>query len=83
MNSAGKQDRGGRSDAAGALRKAAPYINASYILISAILLFGIIGWWLDDKWATKPLFLIIGLFLGLGVGFYSMIRTIQKLDREQ
>lgn len=83
MNSTDKQDPGGWNDMVGALRKAAPYINITYVLISAIVLFGVIGWWLDKVWSTQPLFFIIGLFLGLGVGFYSFFKTMQKLDKKQ
>ncbi|MCM3705389.1 MULTISPECIES: AtpZ/AtpI family protein [Bacillaceae] len=54
-------------------------------LMSAILsqlvgstLIGIFaGRWLDSKAATEPLFLLIGLFIGLGAGIYAMLRLIQ------
>ncbi|MEW9500837.1 AtpZ/AtpI family protein [Jeotgalibacillus marinus] len=32
------------------------------------------GRWLDQKWNTEPLFLIMGLVLGLGTGIYAMLR---------
>jgi ATP synthase protein I len=82
MSSAKKPDPNGWNDMVGAWRKAAPYINATYVLMAAIFLFGLIGWWLDREWATKPLFFIIGLFSGLGVGFYSFFKTMQKLERD-
>ncbi|KIL43300.1 hypothetical protein KR50_37030 [Jeotgalibacillus campisalis] len=34
------------------------------------------GRWLDQKWNTEPLFLIIGLLLGLSTGIYAMLRTV-------
>lgn len=54
-------------------------------LMSAILsqlvgsvLIGIFGGrWLDDQFGTGPLFLIIGLLLGLAAGIYAMLRMIQ------
>jgi len=61
-------------------RKAAPYINATYVLIAAIAFFGVIGWWLDGKFLTKPLFFIVGLFIGLATGFYQFFKLLKKLE---
>jgi ATP synthase protein I len=36
------------------------------------------GMWLDDQVHTKPLFLVIGLLLGLAAGVYSTIRLINR-----
>jgi F0F1-type ATP synthase assembly protein I len=49
-------------------------------LVGCILigLFG--GKWLDEAVGTTPLFLIIGLFLGLGTGVFGMIRLISKFS---
>jgi ATP synthase protein I len=54
-------------------------------LMSAILsqlvgstLIGIFsGKWLDKHWGTEPIFLIIGLFIGLAAGIYSMLVAIR------
>ena len=81
MNLGDKQNPGRLNDAVSAYRKAAPYINATYVFISAIILFGFIGWWIDNKLQSAPLFIIIGLFVGLGGGFYSLIKTVQKLEK--
>ena len=34
------------------------------------------GVWLDDRLGTEPVFVIIGVFVGFGAGFYSMYREI-------
>ena len=70
------------SDLAKAFRKAAPYINSTYVLIAAVALFGLLGYWLDSYTGTVPLFFIIGLFLGLITGFYNFYKVIQQLNRE-
>ncbi|WP_459501995.1 AtpZ/AtpI family protein [Bacillus sp. C1] len=46
-------------------------------LVGSILvgIFG--GQWIDSKVGTFPVFLIIGLLLGLGTGIYAMIRLIR------
>jgi ATP synthase protein I len=37
------------------------------------------GRWLDEKLGTAPGLLLLGLFLGLAVGFYGLYRTIKPL----
>ncbi|EEK70579.1 hypothetical protein bcere0007_49580 [Bacillus mycoides] len=46
-------------------------------LVGSILIGIFGGQWIDNKVGTFPLFLIIGLLLGLGTGVYAMIRLIQ------
>jgi ATP synthase protein I len=53
-------------------------------LVGSILigLFG--GKWIDKAIGMDfPLFLIIGLFLGLGTGVYGMIRLISKFSGDE
>ncbi|MCM3764034.1 AtpZ/AtpI family protein [Neobacillus niacini] len=35
------------------------------------------GKWLDKHWGTEPIFLIIGLFIGLAAGIYSMLVSVR------
>ena len=34
------------------------------------------GWWLDGKAGLSPLFLILGVFLGFGLGTYTLYREL-------
>lgn len=52
-------------------------------LAGAVLLGAFSGRWLDNVLNTKPLFLIIGIFLGLAAGIYSMLRLIQHFFQEK
>ncbi len=49
-------------------------------LVGSILvgIFG--GRWLDRQIGTEPLFLVIGLLLGLAAGVYATIHTVQKFN---
>lgn len=47
-------------------------------LVGCILVGIFAGRWLDRVWDTQPLFLIIGLLLGLGAGTYAMTRLIRQ-----
>lgn len=38
----------------------------------SIALFAVAGNWLDGRLGTQPLFVLLGVFLGFGGGFYSL-----------
>jgi F0F1-type ATP synthase assembly protein I len=52
--------------------------GASYTLIGAILLFGVVGYAVDRWRDTSPGFLIGGLLLGIVVGFYELAKTVWR-----
>ena len=58
------------------IRQAGPAMGASYTLIGAILILGFIGYFIDKWQGTSPIFLLIGLLLGIIVGFYEIAKTI-------
>lgn len=41
------------------------------------------GLWLDSKFSTKPLFVILGLILGIIVAFYGVYRMLLFLIRNK
>jgi F0F1-type ATP synthase assembly protein I len=60
--------------------KAGPYLNIGYFFIGAILLFGYFGY-KADQWAqTDYIFLLSGLFMALGLGFYNMFKVLSQLN---
>ena len=65
-----------------AFKNAAPYINISYTLMGSIALFGYFGHWLGVKLQIQPYLLLIGIFIGLVLGFYNMIKVIQGIDKK-
>jgi F0F1-type ATP synthase assembly protein I len=83
MKTGSQQNPDELNEAVNTYRKAAPYINAIYAFIGAVILFGGAGWWLDQKLHSTPLCILVGLFLGLGVGFYSLIKAVQKLEKNR
>ena len=48
----------------------------------AIALFAVAGNWLDGRLGTSPLFVLIGVFLGFGGGFWSMYSRLVLARRE-
>ena len=44
------------------------------------------GWWLDGRWGTSPLGLLLGLFIGIAAGFknlFTFARRMEGLEREK
>ena len=60
------------------VQNAGPAVAASYALIGAILLLGSIGYAVDARYGTDPAFLVTGLLLGVGVGFYQLAKTLWR-----
>lgn len=40
-----------------------------------------IGHWLDEKFETNILFILIGIFMGLFGGFYRLFRIVAELPK--
>lgn len=45
--------------------------------IGVCIIFGVVaGLWLDNKFNTKPILVIVGLLAGVGLAFYGVYRMI-------
>lgn len=75
-----KED-GGLGDAARAGRGAAPYLDAVWRMVAALLLGAGLGELADRKLGWEPWGVVSGLGLGLGVGFFSLMRSLSKLEK--
>jgi len=60
------------------VKKAAPFASASYTLIGAIILLGGVGYALDQWLDSSPWFLLVGLLLGITVGFYELAKLVWR-----
>lgn len=59
-------------------RQSGQVAGASYTLVGAILLLGGLGYAFDGWRGTRPWGLIIGLMLGIIVGFYELVKTVWR-----
>lgn len=68
-------------------REKSPYFLAAmdfgYTLLASLLVYGGLGWWLDNRFDKTPLFLIVGVFLGLAVGFNSLFKKLALIEKAQ
>jgi F0F1-type ATP synthase assembly protein I len=58
--------------------RSGPVAGASYTLVGGIILLGGIGYAVDRWQGTSPWFLVGGLFLGMVVGFYELVKTVWR-----
>jgi ATP synthase protein I len=64
--------------------KAMALMSAIVSQLVGATLIGIFGGrWLDSLWGTEPIFLIIGLLLGLSAGTYSMLVSIRHFYEKE
>jgi len=52
-------------------------------LVAALIVGGALGYGADLIFDTSPLFLLVGLALGLGAAFLSVLRMMKTLSKEQ
>ena len=55
------------------------FIGVGWFIGISILLGVLGGLWLDNKFGTKPILVILGLILGLVVAFYGVYRMLLPL----
>lgn len=64
-----------------------PYLLAAadfgYTLLASLMIFGGLGWWLDGRMRTTPLFMIAGILLGLAVAFNGLLRRLKLIERAE
>ena len=59
------------------------FIGVGWFVGISIVLGVLGGLWLDGKLGTKPLFVIIGLILGIVVAFYGLYRMLLPLVKDK
>ncbi len=72
-----------QKDFSGGIREVAPYLDLGLRFAAAATLFGLLGYWVDGKLHTTPMFLIIGVMLGAAGGFVNIYRTVTRLTEEE
>jgi ATP synthase protein I len=60
------------------LQNSGSFAAASYTLIGAIVLLGGLGYFADGWFGSSPWLLLLGLLLGIVVGFYELARVVWR-----
>ena len=61
----------------------AAYAGFGLQFVIALLVFLYLGQWVDRKFDTAPVFLLIGVFAGAGGAFYSLYRKLTAAQRRE
>jgi F0F1-type ATP synthase assembly protein I len=62
---------------------AGEFMGVGVQFAGAILLFLFAGRWLDERLGTSPWMVMLGVFVGFGLGFFSMYRQMVIMPRER
>ncbi|MCB0283263.1 MAG: AtpZ/AtpI family protein [Calditrichaeota bacterium] len=65
-----------------AFAQAGPYLNIAYFFIGSMAVLGVSGHYLDKFLSWHFTGVLIGLFLGLILGFYHMYKVINQLENK-
>jgi len=57
------------------------YSTIGIQLAVTLLLFLFIGHWLDGRYGSSPWFILLGTVIGMGVGFYNLMKSLSELDK--
>lgn len=61
-------------------RPGASLAGAGLQFAIAVILFVFLGQWLDKKFGTAPVFLLLCVFAGAGAALYSMYRKVNAIN---
>ncbi|MCX7879957.1 MAG: AtpZ/AtpI family protein [Ignavibacteria bacterium] len=64
------------------INEIAPYLNLGWQLIITILLFVVIGYFLDNWLKTAPILLIVFSLLGCAIALVNFIRFALKKEKK-
>jgi F0F1-type ATP synthase assembly protein I len=59
------------------------YAGFGMQFVVALLLFLYLGQWVDRRFGTSPVFLLIGIFVGAGGSFYAMYRKLMAAQARE
>ena len=57
------------------------FVGVAAEFFSPIMGGAIAGYYLDEHFHTQPIIAIVGLFLGVGLGFYRLIVELRDFQR--
>ncbi len=58
-------------------------LNFGWNLLISIIVLGFFGRWLDGKLGTEPWLLIVGILLGIAVGFKGLFVQLLKPESDR
>ena len=59
------------------------YVGVATQFAVTLGLLGYVGYRVDDSRGTSPWGILIGIFLGMTLGVWSMLRQLNRLERDE
>ncbi len=66
-----------------AVRETAPLLGLGTTLAVTVLAGVGAGYWLDERLATRPVFLLLGGCLGVGAGLYNFVKSASSALKDR
>ncbi|MFQ5723608.1 MAG: AtpZ/AtpI family protein [Terriglobia bacterium] len=63
-------------------RQVSVVLGMGFSFAAAVAIGVLVGYWLDGKFGTKPLFTLVFSGLGFVAGFLELLRELKRLNRE-
>jgi F0F1-type ATP synthase assembly protein I len=60
-----------------------PYLGLGFQLAATIGVMVFLGYWLDSKFNTKPLLIIICALFGVFAGMYNFLKTVLNINKKK
>ncbi len=73
----------GSDDAREASQAVVRFGSLGCSLAAGVALFAGLGWWLDERLGTAPVWLAVMCLVGAAVSLYKLIRDVMRLSGEQ
>jgi len=64
-------------------REVAPYLTLGIQLAAGVVVFFLIGWWLDTRYGTAPTYKLIGLVIGSVGGLIKFLKSVVELGKKE
>lgn len=64
-------------------KKIGPYLGLGTQLAATVILMFFIGYWLDEKFNTRPLLIIVFSIFGAFAAIYNFIKSVLKLSSKE
>ena len=81
----GRKDEASEDDGLGPMARArqaaAPWIRLAWRVFGGVLVGAGAGWLVDGRVHSSPWGLIIGIFVGLGAGFYGLTQGLNTMNK--
>lgn len=74
--------RNQNSSLGAAYRAASPYLSLGIQFVVIILVCLFAGKWVDERFATSPLFILVGAGLGIVGGFYHFFKAVMAWGKK-